>query len=194
MEKITDYKKAIPEIQDKLRKKLKNSRYVHTLGVAYTASCLAMKYGLDPDKALMAGLLHDCAKYMPGDEMYEIAVKNKLEISDAERVKPDLLHAKLGSFYAKKKYGVVDEEILSAIRFHTTGRPDMTLFEKIIYISDYIEPGRDKMPRLDVIRKEAFEDIDSCLKMILEDSVEYLTSSGMFIDNTTIETYNFYCK
>jgi len=189
-----NYREEVPVIQDKLRKQLKKSRYVHTLGVAYTASCLAMKHGEDPDKAIIAGLLHDCVKYMSGDEMYELALKYKLDISDAEKAKPDLLHAKLGSYTARKKYDIDDEDILSAIRYHTTGRPDMSLFEKIIYVADYIEPGRDKMPRLDIIRKTAFEDIDLCLRMILEDSVNYLNGSGMFIDSTTIETYNYYCK
>ena len=189
-----DYKKEIPEIQKKLKRKLSDTRYQHTLGVAYTAGCLAMKYDLDSKKAIVAGLLHDCAKYMAPEEMLQKALKFKLDVSDAEMVKPDLLHAKLGEYYAKNKYKVDDLDILQSIRFHTTGKPDMSLFEKIIYIADYIEPGRDKMPRLDLIRRVAFEDIDKCLKMILEDTVSYLKKSSMKFDNTTIETYNYYCK
>lgn len=188
-----DYSKEIVKIQNKLKRRLKDSRYQHTLGVAYTAGCLAMKYEEDMNSAIIAGLLHDCAKYMDSDEMLKNAEKAKLEISDTEYKKPDLLHAKLGAYYAKKKYDIDDNNILSAIRYHTTGRPDMTLLEKIIYIADYIEPGRDKMPRLDTIRKMAFEDLNRCLEMILEDSVDYLNKSGMTIDNTTLETYNFYC-
>lgn len=184
----------IQKIQNKLKRKLSDSRYVHTLGVAYTAASLAMKYGYDISDAFLAGLLHDCAKYMNGNEFIKCALENNIEISDAEKNKPDLLHAKIGAFFAKKKYDIEDEEICSAIRYHTTGRPNMTLLEKIIYIADYIEPKRDKMPRLDIIRKTAFEDIDECLKMILNDSVEYLKSSGMSIDTTTIETYDYYCK
>ena len=188
-----DYSKEIVKIQNKLKRRLKDSRYQHTLGVAYTAGCLAMKYEEDMNSAIIAGLLHDCAKYMDSDEMLKNAEKAKLEISDTEYKKPDLLHAKLGAYYAKKKYDIDDNNILSAIRYHTTGRPDMTLLEKIIYIADYIEPSRDKMPRLDTIRKMAFEDLNRCLEMILEDSVDYLNKSGMTIDNTTLETYNFYC-
>lgn len=187
-------KKSIDKIQNKLKNKLSEHRYIHTIGVAYTASCMAMKYSCDIDKAFLAGLLHDCAKYMNNDEFIKFATQNDIKISDAEKNKPDLLHAKIGAYFAKEKYGIKDKEIISAIRFHTTGKPNMSIFEKIIYIADYIEPGRDKMPRLDVIRKVAFEDLDQCLCMILEDSVEYLKKSGMNIDNTTIETYEFYCN
>lgn len=187
-------KKDILKLQDKLKRKLSDSRYLHTIGVAYTAGSLAMKYSCDINTAVAAGLLHDCAKYMSGEEMLDRAKEIKLDISKAELSKPDLLHAKLGSYFAKEKYDIKDSEILSAIRWHTTGKPDMTLLEKIIYIADYIEPGRDKMPRLDVIRKMAFEDIDKCLCMILEDSVDYLKESGMYIDQLTIDTYEYYCK
>lgn len=186
--------KEISKIHKKLQKKLSESRFQHTLGVSYTAGCLAMKHGENVDSAIIAGLLHDCAKYMSGDEMLKLAKKYKLEISKAESVKPDLLHAKLGSYFAKEIYNIDDENILSAIRFHTTGKPDMTLLEKIIYLADYIEPGREKMPRLAEIRKEAFNDIDLCLRMVLEDSVNYLKSSSMEMDTTTLETYEFYCK
>lgn len=189
-----EYKTLIIELQNKLFQKLSPSRYQHSLGVAYTAGCLSMKYDIEMDKAIVAGLLHDCAKYMDGGEMLKKALKFNLEVTDAEKTKPDLLHAKLGEYYAKNKYNVDDTDILSSIRYHTTGRPAMTLFEKIIYISDYIEPGRDKMPRLDIIRKAAFEDIDECLKMILEDTVSYLENSGMNLDKTTIDTYEYYCK
>lgn len=187
-----EYYKDIAKLQNKLKRKLSESRYQHTLGVSYTAGCLAMKHGIDVNNAIIAGLLHDCAKYMPGEEMLKCAKKAKIDISDAELEKPDLLHAKLGSYYAEKKYGFTNEEILSAIKWHTTGKPDMSLLDKIIYIADYIEPGRDKMPRLDIIRKTAFEDIDICLKLILEDTVTYLKSSNMKIDDTTIKTYDFY--
>lgn len=189
-----NYLNNIEEIQKKLKSKLKSSRYQHTLGVSYTAGALAMKYSIDIDKAVIAGLLHDCAKYMPADEMLKASTKYGLNISKAEYAKPDLLHAKLGAYFARKKYQIEDDEVLSAIRYHTTGKPDMTTLEKIVYIADYIEPFRDKMPRLDIIRKTAFEDLDACLRMILEDSVAYLNASKMEIDDTTIKTYEYYCK
>lgn len=182
----------INNIKSRLKQKLSDSRYYHTMGVAYAASSLAMKYSVDTDKAFIAGLLHDCVKYMSDEKMLSKAKKHGVEISKIEKNKPDLLHAKLGSLYAKKKYGIDDEEILDAIKYHTTGRPNMSDLEKILYIADYIEPGRNKMPRLDEIRRVAFEDIDECLKMILEDTWNYLNSSDIPIDNTTYEAYKYY--
>lgn len=186
--------KDIIKIQKSLKSKLKDSRYQHTLGVAFTAASMAMKYSIDINKAYVAGLLHDCAKYMESEEMLVKAQKFKLDISNAEKEKPDLLHAKLGAYYAKKKYGVEDDEILSSICSHTTGKPNMSLLDKIVYIADYIEPNRYKMPRLDSIRKKAFEDIDECLCMILEDTVSYLEETGVYMDETTLKTYEYYCN
>ena len=186
--------KDIIFIQGKLKRKLSDTRYAHTVSVSHTCACIAMKYEYDVNKSIIAGLLHDCAKYMDGEEMLNKAQKAGLSISDYELNKPDLLHAKLGSYYANKKYNINDEEILSAIECHTTGKPKMNLLEKIVYVADYIEPFRCKMPRLDVIRKLAFEDIDECLKLILSDTLKYLKSSGMMIDKATIDTYNYYCK
>ena len=186
--------KEIIRIQNRLQRKLSDTRYAHTVSVSHTCACLAMKYEYDVNKAIVAGLLHDCAKFMDGKEMLDKAQKAGLSITDYELNKPDLLHAKLGSYYANKKYDINDEDILSAIKCHTTGKPNMNLLEKIVYVSDYIEPLRYKMPKLDVIRKIAFEDIDECLKLILTDTLNYLKSSGMMIDKATIDTYNYYCK
>ena len=182
------------EIRKDLKDRLSKKRFEHTIGVMYTAGAMAMRYGIDIEQAMLAGLLHDCAKFMDGKEMLDKAQKAGLSITDYELNKPDLLHAKLGSYYANKKYDINDEDILSAIKCHTTGKPNMNLLEKIVYVSDYIEPLRYKMPRLDVIRKIAFEDIDECLKLILTDTLNYLKSSGMMIDKATIDTYNYYCK
>lgn len=185
-------KQDITKIQKKLIKKLSNSRYEHSLGVAYTAASLAMRYEADIEKALFAGMLHDCAKYMTPEDMLKMALNKKIEISEAERINPELLHAKLGSYLAIKKYHIKDKDINDAIICHTTGKPDMTLLEKLIYVSDYIEPSRYKMPRLDEVRKMAFVDIDKCLIMILQDTINYLEESGLYLDNMTKKTYDFY--
>lgn len=190
-----DINKKIEKIEKALRKKLKLSRYYHTISVANSCALLASINGIDINKAYLCGLLHDCAKYMTGEEMLKMAKDKKVSISEIEAIKPDLLHAKLGSYLAIKKYKVKDEDINSAILCHTTGKPDMSLLDKILYISDYIAYGRDeiKLPRLPEVRKVAFTDIDECLKMILSDSVDYLEKSGMVIDNKTKETYEYYC-
>ena len=162
----------------KLRKKVKDvmtkARYEHTLGVEFTAASLAMRYGVDIDKAEIAGLLHDCAKCIDDEETRDDCKKYGVELTDVEKRNPFLIHSKLGAVYAEKRYDIKDDEIISAIRFHTTGKPDMTLLEKIIYIADYIEPGRDKAPNLKEIRKMAFMDIDEAMYMILKDTLDYL--------------------
>lgn len=183
------------EIIDKLRKSLKRSRFEHSLGVAYTAANLAMCHGFNMDKAFRAGLLHDCAKYMDEIESISYCKKHKINVSQIEIEKASaLLHSKTGAFMAKDKYGEEDEEILDAIRFHTTGRPAMTDLEKIVFIADYIEPNRKHLPVMDTVRELAYKDINKCLVVMYESIIGYITKgpkSGS-IDNTTIEAYEYY--
>ncbi len=179
-------------IQEKLCKKLDSRRYQHTLGVMYTCAALAMAHGADLYKAQLAGLLHDCAKCVPNKKKVRLCKKHKISVTPFEEENPFLLHAKLGAHYARKKYGVEDGEILSAIRCHTTGRPAMTVLEKIVFIADYIEPMRDTAPRLDEIRRLAFQDLDRCTYEILRDTLEYLQQSPRKIDLTTERAYAYY--
>lgn len=176
----------------KVKKHQEKERYQHTKGVMYTAAALAMAYGYDLEKARVAGLLHDCAKCMPDEKKLKLCEKNKIEISEIEAQAPFLLHAKLGAFLAKEKYQVEDEEILSSIRWHTTGKADMTTLEKIIYIADYIEPGRDKAPNLFEVRKTAFRDLDECMYEILRDTLEYLGKNPKTLDPETKDAFEFY--
>ncbi len=167
-------------------------RFIHTIGVAYTAELLAGRYGASDEQAFLAGLYHDCAKYLPESEMRGTVLRGGFEINFAEDANPELLHAKAGAVLAKERYGIVDPEIIDAIRYHSTGHPGMSLLEKIIYIADYIEPGRIKAPRLSELRKEAFEDLDAALFHILEDTVKYLQTTGKIIDPMTEETLAYY--
>lgn len=182
----------IRDLKKEMKKEMDDSRYEHTLGVMYTCASLAMRYEYDIEKAMLAGLMHDCAKCMPNAKKLKAAEKYHLEITDLERKNPFMLHAKLGAYLAQKKYDIDDQEILDSIRWHTTGRPDMTLLDKIVYIADYIEPKRDKAPNLAVIRRLAFEDLDQALLKILEDTLNYLDDSTDDIDAMTKMTYDFY--
>lgn len=180
----------------RLRKEMEavqgEKRYEHTLGVEFTAASLAMCHGADKEKAQLAGLLHDCAKKLSGEELIAVCQSHQLPISEVEYAQPQLLHAKAGSCFAKEKYGVADKDVLNAIYYHTTGRPEMSLLEKIVFIADYMEPGRNKAEHLDEIRKEAFQDIDTALLHILSDTLAYLKSEGGAIDAMTQETYDYY--
>lgn len=182
----------ITSLQKEMKAELKTGRYIHTLGVANMAYSLAIKWNYPALNAMVAGLLHDCAKCLTDEKRISICKKNNIPINDAEAKSPQLLHAKVGAYLCKEKYKIEDSQIIHAIKVHTTGCPKMSLLDKIIYIADYIEPGRDKQPRLGLLRKIAFEDLDQCLYMILEDSVEYLMDDGAEIDDMTLQTYNYY--
>lgn len=183
----------LPKIRKAMEKELSPKRYEHTLSVAYTAASLAMVHGEDTESAILAGMLHDCAKCLPGHKLIDICEKNKIHISEAEKDNPmALLHAGVGSFLAHDKYGVDDEDILNAIRYHTTGRPNMSRLEKIIYIADYIEPGRKHAANLPQIRRMAFQDLDMTMVKILEDTLAYLSSADGKVDSMTAEAYNYY--
>lgn len=184
----------ISKLRRKLKDELDRERYEHTLGVMYTSASLAMCYGADLEKALLAGLLHDCAKCIPASKKIKLCEKYRLGISEVEYKNPSLLHAKLGAFLAAKKYRVRDRDILNAIASHTTGHPDMSLLEKIVYIADYMEPGREELPNMAEVRKLAFQNIDECLYRILKDSLEYLKTKDMTIDTMTEKTYEYYKK
>lgn len=180
------------KIIERLKSKINDKRFEHSIGVEYTAACLAFVHGADVEKARLAGLLHDCAKGIPTKEKLLKAKKHGLAVNQFEVSNPDLLHAKLGAYYARCKYNVTDEDVLNAIASHTTGRPGMSLLEKIIFVSDYIEPNRKPIFELEEIRKEAFEDIDKCVLHILKNTLDYLADSDIPIDIMTQKTYDFY--
>lgn len=182
----------VHDIKDKLKDELKPSRYEHTICVAYMAMALAMRYEVPIHDAELAGLLHDCAKCMSDEKLYKICINHNISLTETEIKNPSLLHAKAGAVVAKKDYDVDDEGILDAIRYHTTGRPAMTMLEKIIFTADYIEPGRAKQKRLPEIRKMAFIDIDACVYMISEDTLEYLNQNGNPIDENTEAICRYY--
>lgn len=182
---------------DKLKTALTPERYLHTIGVAFTAAAMAMKYGIDTDKALLAGLLHDCAKCFSYEEKIALCKEGNVELSETELANPALIHAKLGVYVAKKDYGMEDAEILDAIRTHTTGEPDMGTLQKIIFLADLIEPGRraDIVPHLKEIRESAFTDLDECMYAVTKQQVEYLESDpSKVVDRATRDTYYCYRK
>lgn len=189
-------KDILPSLRKEMEKTQDKKRYEHTLGVTYTAASLAMcQQGAtleDVKRAEIAGILHDCAKGMSNEKKIKLCKKRGLEISLAEERNPFLLHAKTGAYLAREKYDISDEDILNAIRFHTTGRPGMSLLEKIIFVSDYIEPGRTHSVRLPELRRLAFLDLDKAFLEILKDTLQYLQTTENEIDPMTQKTYDYY--
>ena len=180
------------ELVRELEQELNYKRFVHTLYVAGTATSLAMCYGADLEKAETAGLLHDCAKCLDVRKMLKLCERAGLEVTSFEENSGALLHSKAGSALAAEKYHIEDPDVLAAIRSHTTGRPGMSLLEKIVFVADYIEPGRCTAKNLPQIRRMAFTDIDECLTKILYDTLVYLNSTGNPVDPMTQMTFDYY--
>ncbi|MCI5954814.1 MAG: bis(5'-nucleosyl)-tetraphosphatase (symmetrical) YqeK [Lachnospiraceae bacterium] len=187
-----DSAKEIRKLRKKIEKVQDAKRFEHTLGVEYTAAALAMCYGASVEDARLAGLLHDCAKCLTDEKRLSICKKNDIPVTEIEMRNPFLLHAKVGAFLAKEKYGVGKQDILNAILYHTTGHENMSLLEKIIFVADYIEPGRKQAPNLLEIRKLAFQNLDNAMLQILEDTLKYLQSGGGETDPMTEITWRYY--
>ena len=146
------------------------------------------------EKAMLAGLLHDCAKCLSTEKKIGLCVKKNIDITEVEISNPGLLHAKAGMVLAEEEYGIKNAQILHAIRVHTTGEADMGLLDKILFVADYIEPNRCEAPRLEEIRKLAFSELDRTVAEILYDTINFLNTKSGAIDPTTQITYNYYAK
>ena len=182
----------IKKIRKKMEKTLDSARFEHTLGVTYTAACLAMRYDADITKAQIAGLLHDCAKGFSMEEQRALCKRYNISLEGTLTKSPQLMHQEIAPFLASDEYKEQDSEVLSAIACHTTGKIGMTPLEQIVFIADYMEPNRKMIPGLSKVRKLAFEDLDKCTKTILKNTIEYLTECGQEIDERTVETYKYY--
>ena len=182
----------ISKLRGSVKEKQNFHRFEHTLGVAYTAACMAFIHGGDPLKAELAGILHDCAKCYKNDELIRLCAEENVPLSAEEIASPAVIHAKYGRKMAETEYGIDDPDILNAIAFHTTGRPDMSRLEKIIFIADYIEPLRDQAENLPEARKLAFEDLDLCVYHILEATIRYLEGKNAPIVPDTMLAYQWY--
>lgn len=178
------------EIKLYLKTNLKEKRYTHTLGVADTAKKLAKLNGISEEKAEIAGLAHDVAKNLSKVNMKEIIDKNNIIISDVERNNADLWHSIIAPIEAKDKLEIEDEEILDAIRWHTTGKTDMSILTKIIYISDMIEINRN-FDGVEEIREITFDDLDRGVYYGLTHSIEFLLIKNLLIDENTMRARNY---
>lgn len=167
---------------------LTEHRYIHTIGVMETAIELAKRYGADEKKAEFAAIFHDYAKFRPKEEMKKVILEQGLP-TDLLLHNEELWHAPVGAYLVSKEVGIEDLEILNAIRFHTSGRPNMTLLEKIIYVADYIEPGRH-FPGVDEVRELAQINIEDALIKAIQNTILFLMKKKQPIYPDTFLTYN----
>ncbi|MGI5850427.1 MAG: bis(5'-nucleosyl)-tetraphosphatase (symmetrical) YqeK [Christensenellales bacterium] len=172
-----------------LKKHIGKKRLQHSVNTAKEAMALAKKYGVDPQKAYIAGLLHDVAKGETSESLISIADEYGVAVDEFEICNPELMHGKIGAIMINKLLGIDDDEILNAIRWHTTGHKEMTILEKIIYIADIIEPGR-KFLDVKTIKKLAYRDIDAAMIFSLEHVMEFVRNKGFSLHPNSIEAYN----
>lgn len=179
------------EILKWLKDNLSEERYIHTLGTADCAKELANRYGMDEDKAYTAGLLHDCAKCFTTEKLLEI-IKNNLEVEESEMLNYKTLHAPVSAYIAEKEFGVTDNDILSAIRWHTLGKLDMNEFEKVIFLADKIEPNTREKEYSKQIRAVLDEEngMNKALLRLYKETIKSLVKRDLKICLTTIEIYN----
>ncbi len=181
------------QMQTKLSEALKKKRFAHSLGVCGEAVRMARLFGADVKKAYIAGLLHDCAKCLTRDEERELCEKYDFEPDDMTKACHPVLHAPLGAIVARYDYGVEDEEILDAIRYHTVARKDMTLLDKIVYVADVTEPNRD-YDGVETLRKLSKRSIDDAFFEAVRQSLTHNLKKGVIIHPNTLEAWNDICK
>ena len=168
---------------------LKPKRMPHVLGTEQEAIRLARRYGADETDARIAALLHDCTKKLDMEQQLALCRRYDIRLDELEQHALKLLHAKTGAAVAHDIFGVKDA-VYEAIRWHTTGKPDMTLLEKVIYLADYIEPNRD-FPGVERLRRAIYDDLDKGLLMGLSDTIDEMERMGNPVHHDTLEARDF---
>lgn len=180
----------IEEYKEIIRARLSDYRYHHSICVAKCAKELAKKYGADEEKAEVAGILHDICKEAPNEEQLTIIEKSGYKITDFEKGNHKFYHQLSGAAYAKLFLGIEDEEILSAIRYHTTGKRDMSLMDEIVYLADFISEDRD-YEDIDKIRQESELGKEHGLLYATRYTIVSVINKGKQLHPDTVELYNW---
>ena len=181
-EKYIEYKKI-------LQKRLTPKRYNHSLCVADEAVRLSLKYGGDPDKAYLSGLLHDITKNATEQEHLQIFSEFGIMLNDIEKNAEKLWHAISGAAYIEHVLGINDEEIITAVRYHTTAREDMTQLEKLLYLADFTSADRD-YDDIDIMREKVEISMEAALDYALSYTINDLVSRGKPLHLDTVKAYN----
>ncbi len=177
-------------ILDYLKENLSCERYTHSINVSKEADLLAKHYGCDARKAALAGLIHDCAKDLSIKKQIEYARKCSIAVDNLTYEIPELIHAPASTYVCENKFKIKDIEVLSSVRYHTTGKTNMSLIEKIVFISDIIEPNRDFNGR-QFLKKMAYKNIDKALFFALESSILFIINKKEKLHVDTVCARNF---
>ncbi|TYS68814.1 HD domain-containing protein [Sutcliffiella horikoshii] len=171
-----------------VKEQLTERRYVHTIGVMETAIELAERYGVDQEKAELAAIFHDYAKFRDKEEMRRIIIDQKMP-QDLLQYHDELWHAPVGAYLVEKEAGIADNDVLEAIRCHTSGKINMSTLDKVLYVADYIEPGRD-FPGVDQVRESAKSSLDIALIQAMKNTITYLITRNQPVYPDTFHAYN----
>lgn len=171
-----------------VKTRMPEKRYIHTIGVMETAIQLAEKYGENVESAETAAILHDIAKYSDIDWMKQIVIENGLDLRLIDWG-AEILHGPVGAWIAENEFSIEDQDILNSIRFHTTGRANMSTLEKIIFVADMIEPNR-AFAGVEKLRKKANKDLDKAMNACIRHSIKFLVKTKQPIYPVSIECYN----
>ncbi len=182
-------RQLITEIEKSIKEVMQLKRYTHTLGVVDAAIYLANKYGADPEEARIAALLHDYAKDYTEEELKAYVLQHQLEVDKVLLEAYQLLHGKVAASIAEIKFSIKNRDILNAIENHTTGRENMSMLEKIIYLADFIELGRS-YPGVDELRLRAEESLDKAVLMAFNNTIKYVLDIEKLLHPNTILARN----
>ncbi len=172
-----------------IKSRMGERRYIHSVNVSKAAVKLAEKYGADPEKAELAGILHDSCKEIDKDEMLQIILGGGIILDDTEKASSKLWHAIAGSVYVRDALGIEDEDVINSIRYHTTGRSGMSLLEKIIFTADFISEERS-YDGVDIMREKAFNNLEDAMLFGLKFTISDLASRELPIHPNAIMCYN----
>ncbi len=181
------------QLLEKVKKKIPTDKYRHSVGVAEAAGKLAQRHGVCEEKARISGLIHDYARHFDAETLLQTAFRFGIVGDEIQKKAPGLLHGPVGSKLAESELNISDSDIIRAVCFHTTGHPDMTVLDKIIYIADYIEEGRD-YPGVRELKNLSFQDLDRACLMGLENTIKFLINTGRLIHPITVETRNTFIE
>ncbi len=179
----------IARMKKYLRQELSAKRYKHSVNVSKTAVELASRYGCDLHKAEIAGLVHDCTREMDIDTQLKLLKKLDVVPDEVTIFVKELVHAASAAYVCSQLFMIEDQEIISAVRYHTTAKADMTLLEKIIFLADFIEPARE-FEGVDAIRDIAFRELDQAILMALNSAISFVLKKEKPIHIATIEARN----
>jgi len=172
------------EIEVWLSGRLSPQRFSHSQGVARMADELAMAHAVDPVPLRVAGLLHDCARELGPHETLRLAREWGISLRPVDEDFPVLLHGRLAEIIAFRDFGIADTTVLTAVRYHTAGHPEMSFSDKIFFLSDHVEAGRD-LPHVEGLRRMAMDDIDRAMLVALDINIAYLQGAGYKVDPDT---------